>query len=227
MRFAQHFRMGRAADGFCSLLAIPALVPVLLNSAAYSPASLTVRVSNGGNYSAAAVRVILTDTNSRFPTACSTIGPTPGSQTTGAIVNGSHSGAAPVKVGKAASLMLHNCSPGPLGSSVAIRSKKLPYNINVDSATNSNGETDVIISGIDFSWSSAGCAFSITGSAPGYYRNSAHRLSLTPALPVKPLKKAQLTISNVSGCAGTYMNGDHMSMKGAYPLSIPVKISSA
>jgi hypothetical protein len=252
MRLVPYPRIHRAGAELGALLAIASLTPLALISVASASTSLTVTISNGGKYSAAAARVILTDTHSHFPTACSTIGSTPGSQTTGAIINGSHSGAAPVKVGKAASLVLHNCSSGLLGQPGDDKEQEIPYNINVDSATNSKGETDLIISGINFSWSSAGCAFSITGSARGYYTAATSSVILdnggvnivcstsgsTPASStmgilkngthgVTAMNKAQLTISGVHGCFGVWKDGNHPELMATYPLNIPVRIRSS
>ena len=64
-----------------------------------------------------------------------------------------------------------------------------------------------------------GCSFNVTGSAPGYYTNGSHTLTLTPKLPNKALNKAQLTISGVSGCAGLVSNGDHPTYTSTYTLS--------
>lgn len=227
MRISRRPRTQSTVARICPLLTIPALVPIMLISTVYASTSLTVKVSHGGGYSATASRVLLTDTHSHLSTVCPTIGSTPGSQTSGEIINGNHSGTRTVEIGKVIGLAFHHCTPGPAGGPVTIKSRKLPYDINVDSATNGKGETDLIISGINFSWVAIGCNFTVTGSAQGYYRNSTHSLYLTPTPPIKPLSKAQLTISNISGCAGIYSNGDHITIKVTYPLSIPVKISSA
>jgi hypothetical protein len=201
MRSARNFRMGKAAV----LLAVSILISIVLSSPAYSSTSLTVKVSNGGSYSATASQVVLTNTRTHFPVVCSTIGSTLASQIAGTITNGTRSGAAPVNVGKATTLAFQNCAPGPLGGSVTITSGKLPYNISVDSATTSKGETDLIISGIDISWVATGCTFILTGSVQGYYSNSTNTLVLTSNLPVSPLDKAQLSVSKsllTKGLAG-------------------------
>jgi len=39
------------------------------------------------------------------------------------------------------------------------------------------------------------------------------------SLPNKPLNKAQLTVSGVSGCASLVSNGDHPTCKSTYTLS--------
>jgi hypothetical protein len=70
----------------------------------------------------------------------------------------------------------------------------------------------------------AGCSFTVTGSAPGFYTNGTHKLTLTPKLPITPLNTARLTVGNVNGCAGLVSNGDHPSYKSTYTLSRAIKI---
>jgi hypothetical protein len=50
---------------------------------------------------------------------------------------------------------------------------------------------------------------------------------MTLALPVTPLNKAQLTISNASSCKGIWKDGDHVSLKATYTLSRAIKIKSS
>jgi hypothetical protein len=47
---------------------------------------------------------------------------------------------------------------------------------------------------------------------------------LAAAAPVKPLSKAQLTISGVSGCFGIIVNGQHPSYTGTYSISKKISI---
>jgi hypothetical protein len=101
--------------------------------------------------------------------------------------------------------------------------------LGADSKTNRKGQTDAIIGGVNVSVSipSAGCSFTVTGSAPGFYTNSKHTLTMTPNLPVRPVKKAQLTISNVTGCVGAVHNGDHPTFVATYKVSLRhLKITS-
>jgi hypothetical protein len=112
-----------------------------------------------------------------------------------------------------------------MGPFAIFKIKSLPYGITADS-TSSSGETDLIIGGINALIVWSGCQFTLAGSVSGFYVNSNHMLTVTPELPTTPLNKAQLTVSNVNGCAGIPSNGDHFTIESAYPLSIPVKISS-
>ena len=72
-----------------------------------------------------------------------------------------------------------------------------------------------------------GCSFKVTGSAPGFYTNSTHKLSLTPKLPNTPLNKGRLTVSGVNGCAGLVNNGDHPSYTSTYTVSRAVVIKAS
>jgi hypothetical protein len=70
----------------------------------------------------------------------------------------------------------------------------------------------------------------VTGSAPGYYTNKTHTLTMTPKkLPAKALAKAKLTISNVSAgnCGGAVMNGQHPTYSASYKVSRKVTIKSS
>lgn len=221
------FSLARTATPRFASLAIVAVMLAGHTSAIHVAAALTVKVTDGGNYAGAASMVTLTGI---FGTAhvnwsCSTAGSMPASQISGTITNGMHTGESPVKIGSVSGWAFHNCD-GPTGPFATFKVKSLPYNIAADSTTNSSGETDLIIRGIDFLIVWSGCEFTLTGSASGYYDNTKHALMMTPRLPVKPLNKAQLTVKNVNGCAGLPSNGDHFTIESAYPLSIPVKIRS-
>jgi hypothetical protein len=99
-----------------------------------------------------------------------------------------------------------------------VTASKLPYAVKVDSATVRH-QTDVIIAGIRIAVSLTGCTFTLAGSVPGYYRNTTHTLVMTPKLPITPLNTARLTVSNVAGCAGLVLNGDHATFTAIYTLS--------
>ena len=91
-----------------------------------------------------------------------------------------------------------------------------------------NGKTDAVISNVQVTVSQTGCSLKVTGTAPGYYNNSKHELVMTPSLPVKVSKKPQLTIGDVSGCAGLISNGDHPTYSATYKVSLKkLKISSS
>jgi len=49
---------------------------------------------------------------------------------------------------------------------------------------------------------------------------------VTPKLPITALNKAQLTVSNVNGCAGVVNNGDHPTYVGTYTVSRHFTIKS-
>jgi hypothetical protein len=208
--------------------AAAAAMVALTASSALAATTLTVKVTGGGNYNGAANKTVLTDGTgaTAVSVTCVTKGKSKASTASGKINNGTHKGAAPVVVGTAAKLSFNNC-PGPLGQ-VTTKIHKTPYKISVDSKTNSKGQTDGIISGINVSVKNAACAFTVTGSSPGYYTNKTHTLTMTPKLPIKPLVKAQLTISGVnSGCLGVIKNGQHPTFTSTYSLSLKTTIKSS
>lgn len=194
-----------------------AVVGLSVASAFASPLSttLTVKISNGGKFTSKASKTVLS--NHGVNVDCATKGKTPASSASGDIPSGTHKGTSPVKVGTANSLKFNNCS-GPLGK-VTTKVMAEPYKVFIDSKTNSKGKTDGFISGVKVHVSMTGCSFNVTGSAPGFYTNGTHTLTMTSKLPVKATTKAQLTIHNVSGCLGIVHNNDHPSFSSVFTLS--------
>ncbi len=156
---------------------------------------------------------------------CSSSSTTKASTATGSIPTAKTTGTSLVSIGTVAALKLSNCT-GPFGA-VTITVNNLPYSVAVDSKTNSARQTDVVITGVNTSVSMKGCSFTVTGSAPGFYTNSNHTLTLTPTLPTKPLNSARLTISGVNGCASLVNNGDHPTYKGTYKVSRAIVIKAS
>jgi hypothetical protein len=188
------------------------------SSALATTQTLTVKVTKGGTYTATSTKTTLSDNGVNV--TCT------GSSASGKIATKTYTDkAAPVKVGTSSTLGFTGCT-GPLGK-VTVVVNDLPYKVTVDSTTNSKGQTDGIITGVNTSVTMTGCSFTVTGTAPGYYTNSTHKLSLTPTLPQTPLETAQLTVSNVSGCAGLVNNGDHPTYTSTYKVSRAIKIVSS
>jgi hypothetical protein len=217
----------RAGNVLFAGAAAAALVALSAGSA-LAATTLTVKVSGGGSYTAAAKTTVLTDPIKPTPVkvTCTSTKKTKSSTASGKISNGTHKGAAPVTVGTAVKLAFSNCV-GPLGP-VTTKINKTPYKVVVDSKTNSKGQTDGIISGINVSVTNATCKFTVTGSSPGYYTNKTHTLTMTPKLPIKPLVKAQMTITGVNkGCLGVIVNGQHPTFTATYALSLKTTIKSS
>ena len=193
---------------------------------ALAATTLTVTVTGGGTYTAASTKTVLLDNG--IPTTC--MG-TNASTVSGSVPNGTHTGTSPVTIGTDATLKFNNCSSaaGP----VAITGNKLPYSVKTDSVTNSSGQTDGMITGINNTVKVGNpviCTFTVTGSAPGVYSNSKHTLTLEPSskLPIKPLNTAKLTISNVTvNCPGLGVNnGDHPTFTATFTVSRAIVIKS-
>jgi hypothetical protein len=181
-------------------------------------ATLTVKVTGGGSYTATSSKTVLTDNG--VSVTCT------GSKASGSIPTKTYTNAkTPVSVGTSATLSFSGCT-GPLGA-VTVKVNKLPYHVTVDSKTNAKGQTDGLITGANTSVSMTGCSFTVSGSAPGFYTNSGHTLSLTPKLPNKPLNSGQLTVSGVNGCAGLVNNGDHPSYTSTYKVSRAIVIKAS
>jgi hypothetical protein len=201
-----------------------AVTGLCVASALASPLSapkLTVKVSGGGKFTAKAFKTVLTDKvgGVTLTVTCTTKGKTPASSASGNIPSGTHKGTSPVKVGTTTNLAFNNCT-SILGR---VRTKVMtePYKVSIDSKTNSKGQTDGLISGIKVHVTMAGCSFNVRGSAPGFYTNGKHTLTMTSKLPVKPTTKAQLTISGVASgsCAGIVKNGQHPGFTSTFMLS--------
>ena len=212
----------KRASTVLSTLAAAGAVVGLSAAPAMAATTLTVKVASGGTYTATASKTVLTDGS--VSVTCTTSGSTPASKTSGTVATATHTGTSPVKIGTAAKLAFNNCS-GPLGA-VTTTVQNLPYAISVDSKTNGSGQTDGIISGVKVAVSMTGCSFTVTGSTPGFYTNSTHKLSVTNKLPIKALNTAQLTVSGVVGCAGLVNNGDHPTYVGTYTVSRHFTIKS-
>jgi hypothetical protein len=177
--------------------------------------TFTVKVSGGGKFTAKASKTVLS--NKGVNVTCTTKGKTPASSASGNIPSGTHKGASPVKVGTTTKLAFNNCT-GPLG---AVHTKVMnePYAVSIDSKTNGKGQTDGLIGGIKVHVTMTGCSFNVTGSAPGFYTNGKHTLTMASKLPVKATTKAQLTVKNVTGCFGVIKNGDHPTFSSTFTLS--------
>ena len=181
-------------------------------------ATLTVKVTGGGSFTASSSNTKLTD--GAISLTCTS------SKAGGSVPTKTYTSAtSPVTVGSNSSLSFTGCTS--ITGAVTIKVNKLPYKVKVDSKTNSKGQTDGMITGINNTVSTTGCSFTVTGSAPGFYTNSNHTLSLTSTLPTKPLNSAKLTVSNVNGCAGLVNNGDHPKYTATYTVSKAIKITAS
>jgi hypothetical protein len=196
---------------------------------ALAATTLHVTVTGGGTYTATSNKTVLTDKG--ISATCSSTTTAKASTSSGTISSATHTGTSPVKVGTAATLKFNNCT-SPFGP-VKVAVHNLPYSVKVDSVTNSSGQTDGMITGINNTVSVGNpvvCTFTVTGSAPGVYSNSKHTLTLEPTskLPIKPLNTARLTISNPSaGCAaGGISSGDHPTFTATFTVSRAIVIKS-
>lgn len=214
-------RVSTALTGGAMILAIgfgasPAL-------AAPTATNLTVKVTHGGAYTAKATKTVLSDHGVNV--TCTSTKTKAASLGSGKIPTGTHKGKAPVKVGTVAKLAFNHCT-GPLGA-VKTTIQATPYSVKANSKTNGKGQTDAAITGTKIAVSTAACKFLVTGSAPGFYSNAKHTLTMTPKLPIKPLTRARLTISHVnSGCFGAVHNGDHPTFTSTYAVSHKIVIKA-
>jgi hypothetical protein len=208
--------MKRASKVLFTVAATGAVVSMAAGTA-LAATHLTVKVTGGGSFTAKSTKTVLTDNG--VSVTCT------GSSGSGTIASKTDSGNSPVKVGTITKLSFSNCS-GPLGK-VTTKVMGLPYTMSVDSKTTSKGSTDGIISGAKVAVSMTGCSFMVTGSTPGFYTNSSHKLTVTAKLPTKGLNSAKLSVSKVSGCAGLVKNGDHPSYTSTYTVSRKIVIKSS
>jgi hypothetical protein len=207
-----------AAAAVVGLCAAPALA-----STSTPHTTLTVKVSGGGKFTATSSKTVLSDHGVNV--TCTSKGSTPASSASGNIPTGTHKGTSPVAVGTASNLKFNNCQS--LAGAVSTTVMSEPYKVSVDSKTNSKGQTDGIISGVKVKVKLTGCSFLVTGSAPGFYTNGKHTLTMTPKLPVTATTKARLTVKSVVGCLGIVANGDHPTFKSTFTLSRKGTIKSS
>lgn len=208
--------MKRASQVLFTVAATGAVVGMAAGTA-LAGTTLTVKVTGGGSFTASSTKTVLTDNG--VSVTCT------GSSGSGTIASKTDKGTSPVKVGTITKLSFSNCS-GPLGK-VTTKVMGLPYTMSVDSKTTSKGSSDGIIGGAKVAVSMTGCSFMVTGSTPGFYTNSSHKLSVTAKLPTKGTTSAKLTVSNVSGCAGLVKDNDHPSYTSTYTVSRKVVIKSS
>jgi|HubBroStandDraft_1064217.scaffolds.fasta_scaffold100573_1 hypothetical protein len=223
--------MGNVGDGTCgtgtadevcyielvNLTSTDAITPIASDPIDFYEATATahvVTVAGGGTLAASAAETVLTD--GKVSVTCVTKGSTPASKASATIGNGTSSAKAPHPIGIVDDLAFNNCT-GPLGKVTATPVDE-PYPVNANSATSSNA-TATTISDIDVNVAMTGCTFTATGSAPGDYSNHTHILAMTSTPKPKGQAKAELTISNVSGCAGLIKDGDHPTYTSSYKIS--------
>jgi len=204
-----------ATAGAAAVLGLAAAPALASAPAAAKATKLTAKVSGGGTYTATTAKTVLS--NRGVHVTCNAKGKKPGSSASGSIPNGTKKGNSPLQVGTAAKLAFNNCT-GPLGP-VKTQIMAVPYKVSVDSKTNSKGQTDGLISGVKVKVTMTGCQFIVTGSAPGFYTNSKHTLTMASKLPVKTSTKARLTVSGVKQCAGVVKNGDHPTFSATFTLN--------
>jgi hypothetical protein len=212
----------KRASNLLFIVATAGAVVGLSAAPAMAATTLKVKVSNGGTYTAKASKTVLSDNGANV--TCTSTSTKPASKATGTVATATHTGTSPVTVGTAKTLVFNHCA-GPLGV-VHTTVQALPYKIKVDSRTNSTGKTDGMITGVKVHVSMTGCSFDVTGSAPGFYTNSTHKLTVTKNLPITPLNTARLTVSNVVGCGGLVNNGDHPTFTSTYTVSRHFTIKS-
>ncbi len=208
--------MKRASNVLLTIAAAGAVVAMSAGPA-MAATTLTVKVTGGGSFTASSSKTVLS--NKGVSVTCT------GSKSSGTIASGTYKGTSPVKVGTVTKLSFTGCT-GPLGK-VTTKVEGLPYTMSIDSTSTSKGETDGIIGGAKVSVSMTACSFMVTGSTPGFWTNSTHKLSVTSKLPTKGLNTAQLTVSDVKGCAGLVNNGNHPSYTSTYTVSRKVVIKSS
>ena len=207
--------IGKRAGALIGTLATTAAVVALSTAPALASTPLTVKISGGGKFTATASTTTLSDKGTNV--TCKTKGKTPASSASGNIPSGTKTGNSPVKVGTTSNLKFNNCAS--IAGTVTTKVESEPYFVAIDSKTNSKGQTAGFIGGIKVQVKTFACTFLVTGSAPGYYTNSKHTLTMTPKLPVKVTTKAQLTVSKVQGCLTLVHNGDHPTFSSVFTLS--------
>jgi hypothetical protein len=214
----------KRAAGAVFASAATAMVIAFGASTALAATTLTVTVTNGGSYTATTNKTVLSDNGVNVN--CTSTSTLKASKGTGTIATATHKGTSPVSVGTVKTLAFNNCT-GPLGKVTTTVNTSTPYPVKVDSKTNTSGQTAGMITGVKVHVTMTGCSFNVTGSAPGFYTNGKHTLTVTPKPPVKPLNTAQLTVGSVSGCAGLVHNGDHPTFTGTYTVSRAIVIKSS
>jgi hypothetical protein len=216
----------RVGGALAAAAAVVAVVGLSATPAMAASTKLTAKVTGGGSITATASKTVLTNGSgaAKVSVTCTSTKKAAASVASGSVKTGTYKGASPLKVGTTTKLSFNNCI-GPLGA-VKTTPESFPYVISVDSTTSSKGITDGIIGPVKVKVTMSDCSFTVTGSAPGYFDNANHTLVVTSKLPVKPLNKAQLTVSGVSGCLGVVKNGQHPTYTSTYQINRKISIKS-
>jgi hypothetical protein len=176
----------------------------------------TWTVKPGGSVKAASGAITLKDTKTGAVMTCKS------SAASGTLKSGS--GLAGTAIGSITALSFSTCT-GPAGLTLTAAPNALPWALNT--LTYNAGVTDGTVTGIDATLSGAGCTATVDGTAAGAdngqvnvsYTNSTGRMQLLAS-------GGNLTLDNVSGCAGLINSGDAATLIGTYTVTPKQLITS-
>jgi hypothetical protein len=192
-----------------ALIAGAAVVAAIGLSSTPAFAAPTFTVSPGGAATASTTSVTLKDGSVSL--TCS--------KSTGSATLKSGSGLSGIGIGSISALAFSGCT-GPLGA-VTVTVNSLPYSLNLLSYTAPTSFG--YVGGVNVKVSMTGCSFTVTGSAPGNYNNTAKTLNFTATgTGVSPA----LVVSGVSGCLGLVKNGDVPTYVASYAVTPAQTITS-
>ena len=229
---------GRIKRTLVTGAAVAAAAVVAAVPASAAQATITVTNPNADGHFAAATpttgdpnvdNVVLTNTRTGVGFYCAPNGSAPASSATGTIPTGTYTVPPPQDVGDIDSLIFNNCT-GPLGP-VTATATSLPYDFMItsyDPSAGNAGRAYGYITGVDVDVSMPDCAFTVIGSAPGYYDNATHSLVMTPGVSL-PDSVTPLTMIDVVGCqlGGVQLvaEGDTGTYEGTYVVTDPINPS--
>lgn len=198
------------------VLLLPASAAALVIGLSAMPIPATTGPAVQFAFSASAAKATMTAGNASV--ACSAKGSARASTASATLSTGTGNGTVPFQIGTVTNIKFSNCT-GPAGVTIAITPVSEPYPLDSDSEPTSLGQSDVTIGPLSTRVTTPGCSLVVTGSPLGFVSITKHTLTMTPNPPVKPTAGAKLTVSNVSGCSGLVVNGDHATLSAVYTLT--------
>lgn len=194
--------------GRIALTTAAALVTVVLG-AGLAAAATTWTITPGGRFAAHAGTTKLEDTTDGNSLVCT------GSELSGTFKPGSGLNGTDIGSVTGGGKFIGCTDPFPLGYTVTLRG--LPWHISV--ASDHGGVVRGTVSHIEIAVSLPACNFTISGSVPIAYSDSAHTLTLLAS-------GAKMLFSKVRGCANLVHNGDAAAYTASYAVNPAQAITS-
>jgi hypothetical protein len=176
----------------------------------------TWTISPGGAISGKSASFTIKDAQTGTTLTCTS------SDVTGSLKQGS--GLSGTGIGSVTGLKASTCT-GPAGLTFTMAFNGLPWTLNT--ASYGSGVTSGTIAGIDATLSGSSCSATLDGTAAGADNGTAGTTYTNATTALALLTSgSNLTLYNISGCAGLINNGDQVTVSATYKIAPKQKIIS-